>query len=33
VLFDFNKATLKSESCPVLERVFALVTRSAELKL
>lgn len=33
VLFDFNKATLKPESTPVLERVAALLTHNTALKL
>jgi OOP family OmpA-OmpF porin len=33
VLFDFNKATLKPESEPVLQHVQALITQNAALKL
>ena len=33
VLFDFNKATLKPESTPVLQRVLAIAAHAPELKL
>lgn len=33
VLFDFNKATLKPESDPVLQKVLALLQKNATLKL
>jgi hypothetical protein len=33
VLLDFNKATLKPESGPVLQHVQALTTQNAALKL